>query len=60
MYLYVAEGLTPGPQHLGADEHIEPKVVPWRDALTWARDGTIRDAKTLVALLTWERLRVGV
>ena len=57
MYLYVAEGLTPGPQRLEADEHIEPRVVPWRDALGWALDGTIRDAKTLVALLTWERLR---
>jgi ADP-ribose pyrophosphatase len=57
MYLYVAEGLTPGPQRLEADEHIEPRVVPWRDALTWALDGTIRDAKTLVALLTWDRLR---
>ncbi len=54
MYLYAAEGLTPGPQRLEADEHIEPKVVPWRDALAWARDGTIRDAKTLVALLSWE------
>src|SRR5262245_17448482 len=57
MYLYVAEGLTPGPQRLEADEHIEPRVVAWRDALTWALDGTIRDAKTLVALLTWDRLR---
>jgi ADP-ribose pyrophosphatase len=56
MYLYVAEGLTPGPQRLEADEHIQPQVVPWRDALAWALDGTIRDAKTLVALLTWERL----
>lgn len=59
MYLYVAEGLTPGPQHLEADEHIEPRVVTWHDALAWALDGTIRDAKTLVALLTWEQLRGG-
>jgi ADP-ribose pyrophosphatase len=58
MYLYVAEGLTAGPQRLEADEHIEPRVVPWRDALQWALDGTIRDAKTLVALLTWEQLSV--
>jgi ADP-ribose pyrophosphatase len=60
MYLYVAEGLTPGPQKLEADEHIEPKVVSWKDALAWALDGTIRDAKTLVALLTWERVRTVV
>jgi len=57
MYLYAALGLTPGPQRLEADEHIEPCVVPWRDALAWAMDGTIRDAKTLVAILTWDRLR---
>lgn len=57
MYLYVAEELTPGPQRLEEGEHIEPRVVPWRQALEWALDGTIRDAKTLVALLTWERLR---
>ena len=57
MYLYVAEGLTTGQQQLEPDEHIEPKVVRWGDALAWALDGTIRDAKTLVALLWWGRLR---
>jgi ADP-ribose pyrophosphatase len=55
MYLYAAEDLTPGPPRLEADEHIEPRVVPWRVALGWALDGTIRDAKTLVALLSWDR-----
>lgn len=57
MVLYVAEGLTPGAQRLEADEQIVPHVVPWGDALAWARDGTIRDAKTLVAVLLWDRLR---
>ena len=57
VFLYVAQELTPGPQHLEADEHIEPRVVSWTDALAWALDGTIRDAKTLVALMTWERMR---
>jgi ADP-ribose pyrophosphatase len=57
MYLYLAEDLTAGPQHLEAGEYIEPQLVPWRQAVGWALDGTIRDAKTLVALLTWERLR---
>jgi ADP-ribose pyrophosphatase len=51
MYLYIAENLTPGPLDLQADEQIQPTVVSWSQALTWARDGTIRDAKTLVALL---------
>ena len=34
-----------------ADEQMEPQVVAWGQALAWALDGTIRDAKTLVALL---------
>jgi ADP-ribose pyrophosphatase len=57
MYLYVAHDLTPGPPRPEPGEQLEPKVVPWRDALAWALDGTICDAKTLVALLTWERVR---
>ncbi len=60
MYLYLAADLTPGAQHLESDEYIEPRVVAWRDALEWSRTGTIRDAKTLVALLSWERLRAPV
>jgi ADP-ribose pyrophosphatase len=57
-HLFVAEGLTPGEMHLQRDEDLRPEVVPWAQALAWARDGTIRDAKTLVALLLWEEARV--
>lgn len=57
MYLYVAWQLTPGTLHLEPEEEIVPQVVGWEQALGWALDGTIRDAKTLVALLLWERLR---
>src|SRR5262245_11371684 len=56
-HLFVAEELTPGAMALEADERIEPAVVAWEQALAWALDGTIRDAKSLVALLLWERLR---
>jgi ADP-ribose pyrophosphatase len=56
-HLFVAQHLTPGPMHLERDEDLEPQVVAWEQALNWALDGTIRDAKTLVALLWWERLR---
>jgi ADP-ribose pyrophosphatase len=56
-HLFVAEDLTPGPMHLERDEELEPVVVPWTQALAWVRDGTIRDAKTLVALLLWEEER---
>jgi ADP-ribose pyrophosphatase len=53
MFLFVAQDLTPGPMHLDAGEEIEPHVVAWDQALTWALDGTIRDGKTLVAILLW-------
>jgi ADP-ribose pyrophosphatase len=56
-HLYVAEDLTPGPLNLEPEEEIKPQIVPWRDALAWARDGTIRDAKTMLAILLWERIR---
>jgi ADP-ribose pyrophosphatase len=56
-HVFVAEGLTPGEMQLERDEDLKPQVVAWADALVWARDGTIRDAKTLVALLLWDRLR---
>ena len=56
-HLYIAEELTPGAMAPEADEKLEPVVVGWAQALAWAVDGTIRDAKTLVALLLWDRLR---
>lgn len=55
--LYLATDLTPGTMQPEADERLEPHVVVWSEALAWALDGTIRDAKTLLALLLWERLR---
>ncbi len=56
-HLYLATGLTPGPQRLEADESIEAHVVPLEQALAWAFDGTIRDAKTIVALSWWQHRR---
>jgi ADP-ribose pyrophosphatase len=57
MYLFLATELTPGPMHLERDEELAPEVVPWTQAVKWALDGTIQDAKSLVALLLWDRLR---
>jgi ADP-ribose pyrophosphatase len=57
LHLYVAEVLTPGPMALEADEQLEPFIVDWATAVGWALDGTITDAKTLVALLLWDRKR---
>ena len=58
-HLYLARDLVSGQMHLERDEDLEPQILPWREALAWAFDGTIRDAKTLVALLLWDRLRGG-
>jgi ADP-ribose pyrophosphatase len=56
-HLFLAQDLTPGPMDLDEGEQLHPEVVAWDDAVRWALDGTIRDAKTLVALLLWDRLR---
>jgi len=56
-HLFLAEELTPGAMRPEADETMTPQTVPWAQAMAWALDGTIRDAKTLVAMLLWDRLR---
>ncbi len=58
-HLYAAWDLTPGEQHLEKDEKMEPQIIAWRQALEWALDGTIQDAKTLIAILLWDKLRNG-
>ena len=58
-HLFLAEDLTPGEMRPERDEDLQPEVIPWAQALAWARDGTIHDAKTLVALLLWEQIRPG-
>ena len=40
-----------------ADEQLEPKIVPWPEALRMALDGTIKDAKTITSILLWDRIR---
>lgn len=56
-HLFVASDLTPGTMRPEIDEQLEPRVVALTEALAWTRDGTIRDAKTLVALLWWQQNR---
>ena len=55
MHLFVAEDLTAGTARPEADEELEPKTVPWADALRMALDGTIHDLKTVAAILLWDR-----
>jgi ADP-ribose pyrophosphatase len=57
-HVFVAQDLTPGPPHLEKDEDLQAQIVSWQQALAWALDGTIHDAKTLVAILLWDRLRL--
>ena len=51
MHLYEASGLIRTQQRLEDDETIEIALTAREDALRMAREGRIRDAKTLVGLL---------
>ncbi|MGL6072830.1 MAG: NUDIX hydrolase [Fimbriiglobus sp.] len=57
LHLYIAEGLTAGTARPEADEELEAVTVPLTDALAMCLDGRIKDAKTITALLLWDRLR---
>jgi ADP-ribose pyrophosphatase len=61
MHLYLATDLVPadpdgrlGPEE---DERLILEWRPWREAIAAAERGEIRDAKTLVGLLWYDRLR---
>jgi ADP-ribose pyrophosphatase len=51
MTLYKAEGLEPGKKNLDHDEWIEHETVSLAKARRMIRQGTIRDAKTIIAVL---------
>jgi ADP-ribose pyrophosphatase len=55
LHLFVAQGLTPGEQNLEADERIEPKVIRLDEAVRMCLAGEVKDAKTITALLLWDR-----
>jgi ADP-ribose pyrophosphatase len=57
MHVFVAEGLTEGDPRRESGENIDNLVVPWSEAMRMAESGEIEDAKTLGALLLWDRLR---
>ena len=57
MHLYVAEGLTHGPPAREAGEEIDNFIVTWTEAVGMAERGEIEDAKSLVGILLWDRLR---
>jgi ADP-ribose pyrophosphatase len=57
MWIFVARGLTAGEHAREANEEIENLVVGWSDALKMLEQGEIEDSKTMVALLTYDRIR---
>ncbi len=57
LHLFVAEELTAGDMRPEADEQLEPKVIPFADAIRMCLSGEIKDAKTITSLLLWEKFR---
>ncbi len=51
LHFYLATDLTPGPNELEFDEHIEVITVPWPEALEMIRRQEIEDAKTIAGLM---------
>lgn len=51
LHLYLATDLTPGPNNLEFDEHIEVITVPWAEVIGMIRRREIEDAKTIAGLM---------
>ena len=59
MHFFIARDLEPGPPRLEQGEQIKTLVVSWTEALALIDAGRIRDAKTIVGLLLFDRRRRG-
>ncbi|MFT7639988.1 MAG: ADP-ribose pyrophosphatase [Pirellulaceae bacterium] len=57
MHLYLATDLVAGKSAREAGEWIENHVVSWSEAMQLIKDSQIEDAKTIVALLLYDKLR---
>jgi ADP-ribose pyrophosphatase len=55
MHLFLATGLAAGETALDAGEQIETCVVDWDEAMSLVAKGDVQDAKSLVALLYYDR-----
>jgi ADP-ribose pyrophosphatase len=55
MHLFLARSLLPGKMNLEPGEDIQPFLCDWEKAIEMVRKGEIRDAKTIVALLYYDR-----
>jgi ADP-ribose pyrophosphatase len=59
MYAFAAYDLRPGEASPEEGEDIELRPTPWEDALDMIRSGAIRDAKTIAAMLMYDRFHRG-
>jgi ADP-ribose pyrophosphatase len=57
MHLFLAQDLISGDPAREFGEEIENLITPWDEALRMIREGTIQDAKTIVGLLLYDRIR---
>lgn len=51
LYLYLAEGLTFGAQHLDQDEFLQVQFVPFAEVVEQCMRGELQDGKTVTAVL---------
>jgi len=59
LHVFLAEGIVRGEPAPDEDEFLGVVEVSAATALDWVRTGRIRDAKSVIALLWWERERRG-
>jgi ADP-ribose pyrophosphatase len=57
MHIFVATGLSPGPTSLEFGEQIATQVMPMAEIMTMIERGEVEDAKTVAALLLFDRTR---
>ena len=57
IYIYAAEGLTPGRQHPDEDEFINVCTLTMEEAMEKIRSGEICDAKSITAVLLWREMQ---
>ena len=57
IYAYLAEGLTFGERELDDDEFLDVYSLPFKELYAMVLDGTVRDAKTQIAVLKVAALR---
>jgi ADP-ribose pyrophosphatase len=59
MHVFLARGLSPVPPHPDPGERVEPVLLRLKEAVARIARGEVRDAKTIAALLYYERFGAG-